>query len=121
MNCSAVNRCACAVSQGKLPAVPDPLPEFRGGGKQHVAGGVDRRFTGILNDADDEAHRHDLHGDIIIDAKHGAGHRDQQQGAAGHARSAAGAESGQDAQDDRADKGYADAQRMRRRQAGHPA
>ena len=72
-------------SQGKFPAVLDPLPEFRGGGKQHVAGGVDRRFTGILNDADDEAHRHDLHGDIIIDAKHGAGHRDQQQGAAGNA------------------------------------
>ena len=55
-----------------------PLVIFRSGGKFHVTGGVQGSFHGILHHADDEADTDHLHGDIIGDAKQGAGHGDQQ-------------------------------------------
>ena len=61
------------------------LGEFRRGGEEHVAGAVQRRLAGILQNADDETDADDLHGDVVVDAEGGAGHRDQEQRAARHA------------------------------------
>lgn len=71
---------------------------FGGGGEQHVAAAVQGRFTGVFDDADDEAHAHHLHGDVIADAERGTGHGDQQQGTPGHPGSPAGPYGGNDAQ-----------------------
>ena len=75
--------------------------ELGDGGEEGVAGGVESGFDGVLDYADDEADGDRLHGDVVGDAEEGAGHRDEEEGAAGHARGAAGAEGG----DERQEKG----------------
>ena len=87
-----------------------------GGGELHVAGGVQCSLHRVLDHADDEADTDHLHGHIVGDAKQGAGHGDEQQRAAGHAGSAAGAQSGHSAQDDGGGQGHGDAQRVGRSQ-----
>ena len=39
--------------------------ELGGRGEQHVGGGVQCRLAGVLDDADDEADAHHLHGDVV--------------------------------------------------------
>ena len=65
---------------------------FGGGRELHIGRGVQAGFHGILDDADDEADAHHLHGDVVADAEQRAGHRDEQQRAACHAGRAACAE-----------------------------
>ena len=60
--------------------------------ENNVRGAVQGRFAGVLDNADDEADAHDLHGDIIGDTEDGAGKGNQHKGAAGDAGTAAGAE-----------------------------
>ncbi len=72
-----------------------------GGGEQRIGRGVQRGFAGVLQNADDEAHGDHLHGDIVRDTKHITGQRDQQQRPARHAGSAAGAQRGDHAQQQR--------------------
>ena len=62
--------------------------------KNNVRGAVQGRFTGVLDNTDDETNAHNLHGDIIGDTEDGAGKRNQHKGAAGNAGAAAGAEHG---------------------------
>ena len=88
------------------------MSEHRGGGEQNVGGGVQGGLAGVLNDADDEADAHHLHGDVVGDAEHAAGHGDQQQGAAGHAGSAAGSQSGHQAQQKRGGEIHGHTQRV---------
>ena len=83
-----------------------------GGGKLHVTGRVQGRLHRVLHHADDEADTHHLHGNIIGDAEQGAGHGDQQQGAAGHAGSTAGTQSAHGAQHDGGRQGHLNAQRV---------
>ena len=89
---------------------------FRSGGKFHVTGGVQGSFHGILHHANDKADTDHLHGDIIGDAKQGAGHGDQQQGAASHAGSAAGTQSTHHRKKDGGGQGHLNAQRIGRSQ-----
>ena len=85
-----------------------------GGGKFHVTGRVQRGLYRVLHHADDEAHAHHLHGDVVGDAEQRAGHGDQQQGAASHAGSAAGAQSAHGAQHDGGGQRHLNAQRIGR-------
>ena len=55
--------------------------ELGGRGEQHVGGGVQCRLAGVLDDADDEADAHHLHGDVVGNAEQAARHGNQQQGA----------------------------------------
>ena len=95
------------------------MGEFRRGGEEDVAGAVQRRFAGVLQDADDEADADDLHGDVVVDAEGGAGHRDQQQGTAGHAGRSAGAYGRDDREQERRRHIDLNSQRIRRRQRQH--
>ena len=83
-----------------LLAIVDTLLELSSSGIENIAGGVQSSLNGVLNNADDEADCYDLHGDIIGDTEEGAGHRDEEQGAAGNTGSTAGTEGGQDGEDD---------------------
>ena len=65
-----------------------------GGGEEGVAAAVEGRLDAVLHHADDEAYGDGLHGHVVADAEEGACHGDEQQGATGHARGAAGAEGG---------------------------
>ena len=65
---------------------------FGGRRKLHVGSGIQAGLHGILDDADDEADTHHLHGDVIADAEQRAGHWNKQQRATGHTGSAACAE-----------------------------
>ena len=56
---------------------------FGGRRKLHIGSGIQAGLHRILNNANDEADTHHLHGDIVGDAEQGAGHGDQQQGTAG--------------------------------------
>ena len=96
-----------------------PLGEFCRGGEKHVTGTVQRRLAGILQDADDEADADDLHGDVVVDAEGGAGHRDQEERAARHARRAAGADCRDNREQERRRQIDLDAQRIRCRQRQH--
>ena len=72
---------------------------FGDGGEESVGGRVEGGFDGVLDDADDEADGDGLHGDVVADAEEGAGHRDEEEGAAGHPGGAAGAEGGDQRQE----------------------
>lgn len=94
-------------------------PQFGGGGEEHVAAGVERRLDGVLYDADDEADAHGLHGYVVADAEERAGHRHEQQRAAGHARRATGTQRGDDAQQEGRAERHLDAHRMGDGQCHH--
>ena len=83
---------------------------FSGCRENNIACGVESCFDGILNYADDEADADDLHSDVIGDAKQRAGHRDEKQGTAGDAGSAARAEGRDDGQQHGCREGNLDAQ-----------
>ena len=53
------------LSEPDFSALFAPLPELRNGGEQRVGGGIDSRFNGVLNYADDEPDADDLHCDIV--------------------------------------------------------
>ena len=76
-----------------------PLVVLGGGGKEDVARGVQSGLQAVLDDAHDKAHAHHLHGNVVGNAEEGAGHGNQEEGTAGHARGAAGGQSGEDGQD----------------------
>lgn len=88
------------------------LREFRSRREEDVAGAVQRGLAGVFQNADDEADADDLSGKVIADAERSAGYRDQQQGTAGHAGSAAGADGGNDAEKERCRKIDGDAERI---------
>ena len=87
-----------------------------GGGEEGVAAAVEGRLDGVLHHADDEAYGDGLHGHVVADAEEGAGHGDEQQASAGHARGAAGAEGGYHAQEQGRGEAHLHTQRMRHRQ-----
>ena len=62
-----------------------PFPEFGGCGENRIAGGIQRRFHGVLNHADDEPDADEGHGNIRCYAEEGAAERNQQEGSAGDA------------------------------------
>ncbi|CEL30282.1 hypothetical protein SRM1_03640 [Pseudomonas fluorescens] len=95
------------------------LTQARRCGKQHVGGGVQRGFGGILQHANNETYRNHLHGDLAWNAKQAARQRDQQQRATGHTRSAAGADRGDDTQQDRRRNIHGNAQRVHCGQGQH--
>ena len=58
--------------------------KFCRSGEENIAGTVERRFAGVLQNANDEAYTYNLHGDIITDTERSTGNRNEQQRTAGN-------------------------------------
>ena len=78
--------------------------KFSNSSKEDIAGTVQCRFTSIFKHTNNEAYADNLHGNVIVDTERGTGYRNQKEGTAGYAGSAAGANCGNQAQKKRCRK-----------------
>ena len=58
----------------RLPALST---ELGGNVEENITGGVACRFHGVLHNTDYEAYCNGLHGNVVVNAKHGTCHRDE--------------------------------------------
>lgn len=100
-------------------AILSAFCKFCSGSEEHVAGTVESGFTGIFQYGDNETYTYHLHGNIIADAEGCAGNRNEEQGAAGYAGCAAGANGRNDAEQKGCSHIYFNTQGMGSSQSQH--